>query len=97
VRLWKVLFLYCDILLYSAKRLVQGEPNVAYICSRYYRAPELIYGAQQYTPAVDLWSAGCVIAEMYMGRPLFAGANAMEQIVEIVRILGRFTIMIVDI
>ena len=36
----------------SAKMLVQGEPNIAYICSRYYRAPELIFGATDYTPAI---------------------------------------------
>jgi hypothetical protein len=32
--------------------LVKGEPNIAYICSRYYRAPELIFGATDYTPAI---------------------------------------------
>ena len=36
----------------SAKKLVKGEPNIAYICSRYYRAPELIFGATDYTPAI---------------------------------------------
>lgn len=36
-------------ILFSAKVLVKGEPNVAYICSRYYRAPELIFGATDYT------------------------------------------------
>eukprot|EP01046_Picozoa_sp_COSAG06_P045190 COSAG06_NODE_6214_length_3045_cov_13.855058_1_plen_230_part_00 len=36
----------------SAKMLVKGEPNIAYICSRYYRAPELIFGATDYTPAI---------------------------------------------
>jgi hypothetical protein len=36
----------------SAKVLVAGEPNVAYICSRYYRAPELIFGASQYTTSI---------------------------------------------
>jgi glycogen synthase kinase 3 beta len=36
----------------SAKQLVAGEPNVSYICSRYYRAPELIFGATQYTTAI---------------------------------------------
>jgi glycogen synthase kinase 3 beta len=42
----------------SAKRLVKGEPNVAYICSRYYRAPELIFGATDYSTAIDVWSIG---------------------------------------
>ena len=37
---------------YSAKQLVRGEPNVSYICSRYYRAPELIFGATDYTSSI---------------------------------------------
>lgn len=36
----------------SAKQLVRGEPNVSYICSRYYRAPELIFGATDYTSSI---------------------------------------------
>ena len=72
----------------SAKRLVRGEPNVSYICSRYYRAPELIFGATDYTPAIDVWSAGCVIAEILMGKPLFPGESAVDQLVEIIKVLG---------
>jgi serine/threonine protein kinase len=44
----------------SAKRLIPGEPNVSYICSRYYRAPELIFGATDYTPSIDVWSTGII-------------------------------------
>mmetsp|Transcript_3540 Transcript_3540/g.3484 ORF Transcript_3540/g.3484 Transcript_3540/m.3484 type:complete len:154 (+) Transcript_3540:259-720(+) len=51
----------------SAKRVIKGEVNVSYICSRYYRAPELIFGATDYTYAIDVWSAGCVIAELLLG------------------------------
>ncbi|RWW31164.1 hypothetical protein GW17_00004209 [Ensete ventricosum] len=53
-----------------AKRyaLVKGEPNISYICSRYYRAPELIFGATEYTTAIDIWSAGCVLAELLLGQ-----------------------------
>jgi len=51
----------------SAKRLIRGEVNVSYICSRYYRAPELIFGATEYTNVIDVWSVGCVIAEMLLG------------------------------
>ncbi|CAI9304414.1 unnamed protein product [Lactuca saligna] len=51
----------------SAKVLVKGEPNVSYICSRYYRAPELIFGATEYTPTIDIWSTGCVMAELLLG------------------------------
>lgn len=72
----------------SAKVLVEGEPNVSYICSRYYRAPELIFGATKYTVAIDLWSMGCVCAEMMLGRPLFPGESGVDQLVEIIKVLG---------
>ncbi|KAI6176742.1 Protein kinase domain-containing protein [Aphelenchoides bicaudatus] len=55
----------------SAKSLVPGEPNVAYICSRYYRAPELIFGATDYTSSIDVWSSGTVLAELLLGQPFF--------------------------
>ena len=47
---------------------VKGEPNISYICSRYYRAPELIFEATEYTTAIDIWSAGCVLAELLLGQ-----------------------------
>mmetsp|Transcript_33555 Transcript_33555/g.104435 ORF Transcript_33555/g.104435 Transcript_33555/m.104435 type:complete len:385 (-) Transcript_33555:342-1496(-) len=76
----------------SAARLGNGRPTlVAYICSRYYRAPELIFGATNYTTAVDLWSIGCVLAEMLRGRPLFPGENGIDQLVEIIKVLGAPT------
>ncbi|KAF9602614.1 hypothetical protein IFM89_030220, partial [Coptis chinensis] len=53
----------------SAQKLVPGEPNISYICSRYYRAPELIFGAIEYTLTIDMWSVGCVLAsELLLGR-----------------------------
>lgn len=61
----------CD--LGSAKVLDPKEPNIAYICSRYYRAPELVFGSRFYSPVIDVWSMACVIAEMMIGRPLFPG------------------------
>jgi len=75
----------------SAKRLIKGEPNISYICSRYYRAPELIFGATEYTPAIDVWSTGCVIAEIVIGQPIFPGESASDQLVEIIKILGTPT------
>ena len=75
----------------SAKILVAGEPNVSYICSRYYRAPELIFGATNYTPAIDIWSVGCVMAELMIGTPLFPGESGVDQLVEIIKILGTPT------
>ncbi|EIE26193.1 Pkinase-domain-containing protein, partial [Coccomyxa subellipsoidea C-169] len=72
----------------SAKVLVKGEPNISYICSRYYRAPELIFGATDYTTAIDLWSVGCVMAELLLGQPLFPGESGVDQLVEIIKVLG---------
>lgn len=76
------------MLVVSAKILVAGEPNVSYICSRYYRAPELIFGATVYTTSIDLWSAGCVMSEFLLGTPLFPGESGVDQLVEIIKVLG---------
>ncbi|GAA5845433.1 hypothetical protein JCM9279_003029 [Rhodotorula babjevae] len=75
----------------SAKILIEGEPNVSYICSRYYRAPELIFGATNYTTNIDVWSAGCVMAELMLGQPLFPGESGIDQLVEIIKVLGTPT------
>jgi serine/threonine protein kinase len=55
---------YIPLLFYQVK----GEPNISYICSRYYRAPELIFGATEYTSSIDIWSGGCVLAELLLGQ-----------------------------
>ncbi|XP_050085483.1 protein kinase shaggy isoform X2 [Anopheles aquasalis] len=75
----------------SAKQLLDGEPNVSYICSRYYRAPELIFGAINYTTKIDVWSAGCVLAELLLGQPIFPGDSGVDQLVEIIKVLGTPT------
>ncbi|DBA78605.1 hypothetical protein WJX77_008465 [Trebouxia sp. C0004] len=75
----------------SAKVLMKGEPNISYICSRYYRAPELIFGATDYTAAIDVWSVGCVMAELLLGKPIFPGESGVDQLVEIIKVLGTPT------
>ncbi|EDW83251.2 uncharacterized protein Dwil_GK22761, partial [Drosophila willistoni] len=75
----------------SAKQLINGEPNVSYICSRYYRAPELIFGATDYSTKIDMWSAGCVLAELLLGQLIFPGESGVDQIVEIVKVMGTPT------
>ena len=86
---------------------MRGEPNVSYICSRYYRAPELIFGATDYTTNIDVWSAGCVFAgalllnvfnifdalfsELMLGQPIFPGDSGVDQLVEIIKVLGTPT------
>ena len=75
----------------SAKKLIPGQKSISYICSRFYRAPELIFGATDYTNQIDVWSMGCVISELVLGRPMFPGATTSDQLVEIIRILGTPT------
>lgn len=75
----------------SAKQLKPGDSSVAYICSRYYRAPELILGEESYGMEIDVWSMGCVIAEMFIGEPIFTGKNSKDQFVKIMTVLGTPT------
>lgn len=75
----------------TAKRQVWGDPALAYVCSRFYRAPELILGATDYTSSIDLWSIGCVFAELLVGQPLFTGRDGILQFVEIIKVLGTPT------
>lgn len=72
----------------SAKKINPGERSVAYICSRYYRAPELILEQDKYGPEIDVWSIGCVIAEMFLGDPIFPGTGSRDQMIKIVGVLG---------
>lgn len=72
----------------SAKKLEPNQPSVSYICSRYYRAPELIVGCSLYTTKIDIWGLGCVIAEMFLGKPIFQGQSPESQLKEIAKLLG---------
>ena len=54
-------------------------------------APELIFGAADYTTAIDVWSCGCVAAELLIGQPLFQGESGVDQLVEIIKVLGTPT------
>ncbi|CRG95349.1 glycogen synthase kinase 3, putative [Plasmodium gallinaceum] len=75
----------------SAKNLLVGQRSVSYICSRFYRAPELMLGSTNYTTHIDLWSLGCIIAEMILGFPLFSGQSSVDQLVRIIQVLGTPT------
>ncbi|XP_031239355.1 dual specificity tyrosine-phosphorylation-regulated kinase 4 isoform X3 [Mastomys coucha] len=58
-----------------------------YIQSRFYRSPEVILG-HPYNTAIDMWSLGCIMAELYTGYPLFPGENEVEQLACIMEVLG---------
>ncbi|KYN31925.1 Dual specificity tyrosine-phosphorylation-regulated kinase 2 [Trachymyrmex septentrionalis] len=58
-----------------------------YIQSRFYRSPEVILGLT-YGPPIDMWSLGCILAELYTGYPLFPGEDEIEQLACIMEVLG---------
>eukprot|EP00747_Dinoflagellata_sp_TGD_P149721 gnl/TRDRNA2_/TRDRNA2_177049_c1_seq1.p1 gnl/TRDRNA2_/TRDRNA2_177049_c1~~gnl/TRDRNA2_/TRDRNA2_177049_c1_seq1.p1 ORF type:complete len:560 (+),score=65.06 gnl/TRDRNA2_/TRDRNA2_177049_c1_seq1:92-1771(+) len=62
-----------------------------YVVTRYYRAPEVVLTATQYTFAVDIWSMGCIIGEMLTRQLLFEGKDSLDQIRRIVRVVGTPT------
>lgn len=69
-----------------------AEHNVGfmteYVATRWYRAPEIMLSFQSYTKAIDMWSVGCIFAEMLGGRPLFKGRDYVDQLNQILGILG---------
>ena len=72
----------------SAKVLRKDEPNVAYICSRFYRAPELLLGNEKYDESIDIWSFACVIVEMIKGKPFLRTEDTDGQIKRIIDFFG---------
>ena len=62
-------------------------PVYTYIQSRFYRSPEVILG-MNYHMAIDMWSLGCIMAELYTGFPIFPGENEQEQLACIMEVLG---------
>jgi hypothetical protein len=56
-----------------------ARPFTREVVTLLYRAPELLLGTKHYTTAVDMWSAGCVLAEIVAGRPLFAGDSEVRR------------------
>lgn len=65
----------------------ENQRIYTYIQSRFYRAPEIILGIS-YTCAIDMWSFGCILFELYTGYPLFAGEDEQEQLQCIMEVKG---------
>jgi len=59
-----------------------------YVATRWYRAPEVILSWKQYTKAIDMWSVGCIFAELLGLKPLFQGKDYINQVLKITDILG---------
>lgn len=79
----------CD---FGLARAVESDQEVDdltdYVATRWYRAPEILFGSNTYDFSVDMWAAGCILAELVSGRPLFPGSSTMDQLERIVAYTG---------
>ena len=71
----------------------QNEPDsqpllTDYIATRWYRAPEILLGSHKYTKGVDMWSVGCIIAELCLGKPMFPGKSTLNQLEIVLKVTG---------
>ncbi|GAA99335.1 hypothetical protein E5Q_06030 [Mixia osmundae IAM 14324] len=84
----------CDFGLARSIQTAQPAANSStgfmteYVATRWYRAPEIMLTFKQYTKAIDIWSVGCIVAEMLSGRPLFPGRDYHHQLTLILDVLG---------
>uniref|UniRef100_A0A8B9G8Q4 Mitogen-activated protein kinase 15 n=1 Tax=Amazona collaria TaxID=241587 RepID=A0A8B9G8Q4_9PSIT len=58
-----------------------------YVATRWYRAPEILLSCRSYTKGVDMWSIGCILGELLLGKPLFPGTSTVNQIEQILRVI----------
>lgn len=83
----------CDFGL--ARSAASQEDNAGfmteYVATRWYRAPEIMLTFKEYTKAIDVWSVGCILAEMLSGKPLFPGKDYHHQLTLILDLLGTPT------
>ncbi|EKV04288.1 hypothetical protein PDIG_16450 [Penicillium digitatum PHI26] len=68
---------------------IQETHMTGYVSTRYYRAPEIMLTWRKYDEKVDMWSAGCIFAELLLGEPLFPGTNHINQFCVITDLLGN--------
>ena len=67
-----------------------------YIATRWYRAPEVILSWRQYTGAIDVWSVGCILAELIKRRPLLPAQTEQEQMMMITNLVGKPDAKLID-
>ncbi|CAI5712962.1 unnamed protein product [Hyaloperonospora brassicae] len=73
---------------------VFGSPNrnmTSMVCTIWYRPPELLFGAREYSGSVDMWGAGCILAELMLRTPYLTGINELDQLGKIFHALGTPT------
>ena len=72
----------------AAEEEKQDMQFTDYIATRWYRAPEILLGSNNYSEAVDMWGAGCILGEILGGKPVFAGASTINQLELVCDLLG---------
>ncbi|NXS54713.1 MK15 kinase, partial [Brachypteracias leptosomus] len=81
----------CDFgLARSLSQLNEDQSNPAlteYVATRWYRAPEILLSSRSYSKGVDMWSIGCILGELLLGKPLFPGTSTVNQIEQILRVI----------
>ncbi|KFU93543.1 Mitogen-activated protein kinase 15, partial [Chaetura pelagica] len=81
----------CDFgLARSLAQLGQDQEDPAltdYVATRWYRAPEILLSSPRYTKGVDMWSLGCILGELLLGKPLFPGTSTVNQLEQILRVI----------
>lgn len=71
-----------------AREVRSRPPYTDYVSTRWYRAPEVLLHDTRYGAPIDLWALGCIVAELYSGRPLFPGNSELDQLYRICAVLG---------
>ncbi|CAJ0930188.1 unnamed protein product, partial [Mesorhabditis belari] len=74
-----------------AREIRSKPPYTDYVSTRWYRAPEILLRSTAYNSPIDVWALGCIMAELYMLRPLFPGTSELDQLFKIITILGSPT------
>ena len=78
----------CDFGLARGDNQKTESRMTEYVVTRFYRAPEVIFSSKEYSTAIDIWSTGCIFAEMLTGKVLFRGKDYMNQLDKIFEIVG---------
>jgi serine/threonine protein kinase len=71
-----------------AREIRSRPPYTDYVSTRWYRAPELLLRSTNYNSPIDIFASGCIMAELYMLRPLFPGNSEVDQMYKVCAVLG---------
>ncbi|KAA3459267.1 serine/threonine-protein kinase MHK-like isoform X5 [Gossypium australe] len=71
-----------------AREVLSMPPYTEYVSTRWYRAPEVLLQSSYYTPAIDMWAVGAILAELFTLSPIFPGESEIDQLYKICCVLG---------